>query len=165
MSQINLVLDLLKETQVFTIPEEHDTIDEICLFVNKGIDLSSFSVNITVYLESQAIFSEAFPPGNVILETTDLDIIKTFDCYFVPTKTYTITMSYVYNSKAYRLTFDAIGTKPPAPYASWVWNSNTNSWEAPVPYPLPPSEEPLMLSYVWNENSLEWSPLGDYEVV
>jgi len=163
MSQINIVLDLLKETQVFTIPEEQDIIDEICLFVNKEIDLSSFSVNIVVYLESQATFSEVFPPRNVTLEATDLDIIKTFDCLFVPTKTYTVALSYVYNSKSHRVTFDVTGTKLPAPYPSWTWNTVLNNWSAPVPYPT--TDDPVMIGYEWNENNLEWTPIGGYEVV
>jgi hypothetical protein len=44
------------------------------------------------------------------------------------------------------------GTKfiPPQPYPSWTYNAETNSWEAPVPYPTDGG------SYRWDEDTLSW---------
>jgi hypothetical protein len=39
---------------------------------------------------------------------------------------------------------------PPQPYASWVLNEGTYSWEAPVPMPEDGGE------YSWNESAQSW---------
>ena len=38
----------------------------------------------------------------------------------------------------------------PNPYPSWVLNSNTCDWEAPIPYPIDDK------TYYWDEPSLSW---------
>ena len=38
----------------------------------------------------------------------------------------------------------------PQPYPSWILNTSTFLWEAPVPYPTDGSE------YVWDEATLSW---------
>jgi hypothetical protein len=39
---------------------------------------------------------------------------------------------------------------PPKPYPSWLLNTNTAQWEAPVPYPNDGKE------YYWDEATLSW---------
>jgi hypothetical protein len=39
---------------------------------------------------------------------------------------------------------------PPKPFASWLLNTETYTWQAPVPYP----EDGQM--YIWNEPTLSW---------
>lgn len=39
---------------------------------------------------------------------------------------------------------------PPKPYASWLLNTNTAQWEAPVPYPTDGRD------YIWNEPAQDW---------
>jgi hypothetical protein len=39
---------------------------------------------------------------------------------------------------------------PPKPYPSWLLNTNTAQWEAPVPYPNDGK------NYVWDEATLSW---------
>jgi len=39
---------------------------------------------------------------------------------------------------------------PPQPYSSWTFNSESHSWESPVPKP------DQNYPYVWNEDNLEW---------
>lgn len=39
--------------------------------------------------------------------------------------------------------------KGPAPYESWVWNDETQSWEAPV-------SKPEGENWIWNEPSQTW---------
>ena len=47
-------------------------------------------------------------------------------------------------------TFDGIGFAAPQPYPSWILDSETYFWNAPVPYP---SDEK---NYTWNEETLAW---------
>ena len=62
-------------------------------------------------------------------------------------------------SKAFRknfagisYTWDGVGFAEPKPYPSWVLNSFSYFWEAPVPMPVP-NNPPL---YVWNEATISW---------
>jgi hypothetical protein len=67
-------------------------------------------------------------------------------------------------SKAFRKNFAGIGYTwlpdgpegagfvPPQPYPSWVMNSFSYLWEAPVPMPVP-NNPPY---YVWDEATLSW---------
>lgn len=62
-------------------------------------------------------------------------------------------------SKAFRknyagigFTWDGVGFIPPKPYPSWVMNSFSYLWEAPVPMPEP-NNPPF---YVWDEGTLSW---------
>lgn len=67
-------------------------------------------------------------------------------------------------SKAFRKNFAGIGYMwlpngpdgggfvPPAPYPSWIMNSFSYLWEAPVPMPVP-NNPPF---YVWDEATVSW---------
>lgn len=47
---------------------------------------------------------------------------------------------------------DGEGFVPPSPYPSWVMNSFSYQWEAPIPMPVP-NNPPL---YAWDEATLSW---------
>lgn len=47
---------------------------------------------------------------------------------------------------------DGAGFVPPKPYPSWIMNSFSYLWEAPVPMPVP-NNPPY---YVWDEATLSW---------
>lgn len=49
---------------------------------------------------------------------------------------------------AYDATLDAF--IPPKPFPSWLLNTKTCRWEAPVPYPTDGN------NYVWDEATLSW---------
>jgi hypothetical protein len=62
-------------------------------------------------------------------------------------------------SKAFRknyagigYTWDGIGFIPPKPFPSWVMNSFSYQWEAPIPLPVPNSPP----FYEWDEATLSW---------
>lgn len=64
-------------------------------------------------------------------------------------------------SKAYRKNYasvgggyDGIGFYDIQPYSSWILNSDTYYWEAPVPYP-----DVYGMMYVWNESTLSWDEI------
>jgi hypothetical protein len=43
---------------------------------------------------------------------------------------------------------------PPQPYQSWLLNTATCQWEAPVPYPGDGA------IYIWDEATLSWAPVA-----
>jgi hypothetical protein len=60
-------------------------------------------------------------------------------------------------SKAFRknyagigYTWDGVGFAPPQPYPSWIMDSFSYQWNAPIPYP---ADDKL---YSWAEESLSW---------
>jgi hypothetical protein len=49
-------------------------------------------------------------------------------------------------------TWDGVGFIPPKPHPSWVLNSSSYLWEAPIPMPEPNSPP----YYDWDEATLSW---------
>ena len=45
---------------------------------------------------------------------------------------------------------------PPKPYASWILNSETASWDAPKPMPSDQGTGDPIKHYYWNEEAQEW---------
>jgi hypothetical protein len=67
-------------------------------------------------------------------------------------------------SKAFRknyagvgYTWDGVGFISPKPYASWLLNSFSYIWEAPVPYPADGK------IYEWNEATFSWVLVSDMD--
>lgn len=54
-------------------------------------------------------------------------------------------------SYTYNIDLDAFVS--PKPFESWILNTETIKWEAPVPYPSDGGE------YLWNEDNLAWEPI------
>lgn len=53
---------------------------------------------------------------------------------------------------------DGEGFAPPQPYPSWVMNSFSYLWEAPVPMPEKPWPAGV-IGYQWDESTLSWVPI------
>jgi hypothetical protein len=49
-------------------------------------------------------------------------------------------------------TWDGIGFAAPKPYASWILNSDSYLWEAPIPMPI-------QGMWSWNEENEQWQSL------
>lgn len=57
---------------------------------------------------------------------------------------------------SYNVELDAF--VPPKPHNSWVLNSETADWEAPVPQPeLTPEEIEAGSTYQWDEENTQWT--------
>jgi hypothetical protein len=71
---------------------------------------------------------------------------------------YSAIFRYNYAGDGY--TFDAIANAfiAPKPYPSWLLNTNTYQWEAPVPYPNDGKQ------YYWDECTQSWVPYGPIQM-
>jgi hypothetical protein len=67
--------------------------------------------------------------------------------------------AHAYGGEAFRLNYAGIGFTyseeldgfiPPQPYPSWLLNTTTGLWDAPIPYP----EDGEI--YIWDEPTLTW---------
>lgn len=47
------------------------------------------------------------------------------------------------------------------PYASWVWNEETQLWEPPFPRPADAVINGGDVRYEWDETTINWKPLED----
>ena len=45
----------------------------------------------------------------------------------------------------------------PSPYPSWLWNSESFTWQAPILYPQDDR------GYVWDEELQEWTPMPPFD--
>ena len=62
-------------------------------------------------------------------------------------------LRYNYASIGFHYDREADAFYAPQPYASWVLNTETYLWEAPVAYPDDGE------SYMWNEENQSWDPV------
>lgn len=63
---------------------------------------------------------------------------------------YTNSFRYHYAGIGYTFDVTAQAFIPLKPYPSWLLNTNTYTWEAPVPYPTDGKQ------YYWDETTLSW---------
>jgi hypothetical protein len=49
---------------------------------------------------------------------------------------------------------------PPAPYPSWVLNTETYTWSAPIPRPSDEGTGNPVILYAWNETTVSWDRLA-----
>lgn len=53
---------------------------------------------------------------------------------------------------------------PPQTYPSWILNTDTCLWEAPIPYPADTSREDGRSDvYIWNEDIINWEKVTEEE--
>jgi hypothetical protein len=52
--------------------------------------------------------------------------------------------------------WDGESFTPPRPYDSWVWDSESESWVSPIPYPTPETLADITKEWSWNESDLRW---------
>jgi hypothetical protein len=55
-----------------------------------------------------------------------------------------------YNYAGIGYNYDGIGFYSPKPYESWILDTTTYTWQAPIPYP---TDENF---YIWNEETTMW---------
>ena len=160
---LKINLDLENMTEAVVLPNNETIAQTIHLGVTKNIDLSSFKFEIRIYDNDKTLlFKNTFPTNGFNLIKTDLDILKTFNFFFLPAKKYIIEIEYNYKDNNKNLNFDFVGTKPPKPFKSWVWNKT--EWVSPVPFPDNVGDVMSGEMYEWNEEKLVWMPLGGYTV-
>lgn len=46
--------------------------------------------------------------------------------------------------------------KPPQPFPSWVWDTESKRWQPPIPYPTVEDDTLSSGMYQWNEATLSW---------
>lgn len=65
----------------------------------------------------------------------------------------------------YDESLDAFIYPKPERYPSYVFNSDTGSWEPPLPFPGIKPEDPRVVSleYLWDEENVQWIPNPDLQ--
>lgn len=125
--------------------------------------MTSFEFKVKIFDTNQEIVLDTkFPPPNVTLLETDLDVLYYLDFMFVPSIQYKLDIEYTYENNKKNIIVDFVGTKPSKPFTSWVWKNT--EWIAPVPLPNDAGDVMSGEMYEWDEQNKEWLPLGGYKI-
>ena len=91
-----------------------------------------------------------FPPPGVKYVRTDQPYIVVERLKLLPDQTYELYLWAENGGESFETTVNFTTPRPAQHYDSWVWNTETLSWEAPVPYPDDGK------FYEWDEDTQSW---------
>lgn len=97
-----------------------------------------------------------FPPPGVRYVRTDQPYLVVVRLNLETETEYELYLWAENNKQSFEKTVLFTTPRPPQPYPSWVWNTDTQSWESPVEYP----EDDKY--YEWNEETQSWD-IMEYE--
>ena len=92
----------------------------------------------------------AFPPPGVKYVRTDQPYIVVERLNLVLETDYELYLWAENGGESFETTVNFTTPRPAQPYDSWVWNTETLRWEAPVPYP---DDDKF---YEWDEETQSW---------
>lgn len=162
-NSLTINVDLNENVSSLMNPSVPDKRDVVKVSVTKNINISTFSIIVTVEENTSGkIFTLSYPDNNITLVSTDQDYITAFDFNFIPDQTYTITVKYHYLNQEYVNSFTYIGDRFPSPYPSWIWRDG--NWHAPISLPEDAGDITSGEIYEWDEVELQWIPAGGYTV-
>jgi hypothetical protein len=114
------------------------------------IDLS---FGYSLFGEEDTLGVDSYPKENIKYFSSDQEYLELSRVFgFTPNKEYTLSVWASNNNENFSETFVFEFPKPAKPFSSWIWNDESISWEAPIPYPGGHGEP----FYVWNEESQAW---------
>ena len=91
-----------------------------------------------------------FPPPGVKYVRTDQPYIVVERLNLVLETDYELYLWAENGGESFETTVSFTTPRPAQPYDSWVWNTETLNWEAPVPYPDDGK------FYTWDEETQSW---------
>lgn len=155
---ITLLMDLKSQTWVCEGEAEHDSAKVLVYYLTSPDVKIVKNFHFSYYLQSDEVDVEAAEidtkqrgidpsqseegPGNVhkiLVAEVEYSNLR-------PDTKYHFDLSASNRRKPFEGRFDFTTKISPRPYDSWVWNSETKEWEAPV-------EQPEL---VWDEESASW---------
>jgi len=115
------------------------------------VDIRGLSYGADVRVNGELVLEKAWPPPGVMYVSTDQDMLVTERLTNFPPDAECSLSVWVENANG-KFTGQTSFTipRPEQPYASWVWNTKTLIWEAPVPYP---DDNKF---YEWDEETQSW---------
>jgi hypothetical protein len=90
------------------------------------------------------------PEGETALTTEQLYVVSGV-AFAPPGEDFVVAVKYVDDTKTVEDFHSVERPIPPAPFPSWVWDSSTYQWVAPVPMPYDETH-----SHEWDEENQSW---------
>lgn len=115
------------------------------------VDIRGLSYGADVRVNGELVLEKSWPPKGVKYVSTDQNELVTERLTTFPPDAeceFSVWIKGRNGEYTGQTTFTI--PRPEQPYASWVWNTDTLSWEAPVPYP----EDDKF--YTWEEETQSW---------
>jgi len=105
-----------------------------------------------VVIETNSVSNSIATPDNLSQEQQGIDFLTEWSGGYSNWKQTSQTNSFRKNYAGAGYTYDAVldAFIAPKPYPSWLLNTETCQWQAPIPYPTDGK------IYQWNEETQQW---------
>ena len=115
------------------------------------VDIRGLSYGADVKVDGELVLEKSWPPPGVKYVSTDQNELVTERLKVFPPDAECEFFVWIKGRNGEytgQTTFTI--PRPEQPYPSWVWNTETLRWEAPVPYPDDNND------YEWDEENQQW---------
>lgn len=155
---ITILMDLKNQTWVCEGEAEHDSAHVLIYYLTSPDVTIIKNFMFSYYLQSDEVDAEdavltelqrGIDPNKSVEGDGPIYKILVADLEYSnlkPDTKYHIDLSASNRRKPFEGRFDFTTKISPPPYNSWIWNSDTKRWEAPVDQP----------ELVWDEESVSW---------
>ena len=122
------------------------------------VDIRGLSYGADVRVNGELVLDKSWPPEGVKYVSTDQNVLVTERLTTFPPDA-ECEFSVWIKGRNGEYTGQTMFTipRPEQPYPSWVWNTETLIWEAPVPYPDDGND------YTWDEDTQSWVEVTEDE--
>ncbi len=155
MSTIFITQNL--ETKIWST--RYDNLDRspvnLQFFFTNG-EFNGLQFGYTLFLGSDVISSESFPPQGVKYLTTDQEYVVATSIAVLPDKNYKLSIWSENSGDRQEIDYDFYVPKPAQPFTSWRWIDT--AWQPPIDYPTDGK------FYVWNEKDQLWDLNLEYGI-
>ena len=144
-----------RQTQSFEFTDD-DLLSTYCDLVavldlrGETISFDDLRFGFTAKDGDNIISERTYPPDGVKYICSDQEVLETFRLEWQADMVIDIDVWQEQTTGRVEGSHQVTVPRPPQPYPSWTWNSETLSWDAPIPYP----DDGKV--YEWNEAEQRW---------
>lgn len=118
---------------------------------NLPVTFSGLSFGYSIEDSGVAVAEETYPLGDLVYVSTDQGHITSSRVDgLIPEKEYTVSFWAENDGQSFQGSTAITLPRPTQPYPSWIYNTDTYSWESPTPYPEDGER------YIWDEDTQSW---------
>jgi hypothetical protein len=137
-------------------------------YISNTVSLSYYTSNSTLITANANVSSAIFVVDVIVAEQDIIDTLPDKSSW-IQTSYNTRANSHVTGGTPLRGNYAVVGGTydsthdvfyAPKPFPSWILNTTTWSWEAPIPYPTITDNS---IEYIWYEKTQQWLTLNEWE--
>jgi len=153
---ISVLLDLSKEEWIIS-EQDSDSSGIAFGFCSdqERTDFDNLSYGWTLYVNNEEVDSQSYPEDpSIIYVSTDQNHMSYDSISVGPEDNCTLSVWAKNSGVKYNDSLTWVVSRPEPIYSSWVWDTESKSWQAPVPMPDDGKQ------YSWDETSNSWLIYG-----